>query len=358
MAAVSLDAVTVRTEDGVTLLTEVSFHVDEGEHVVLVGPSGSGKTTVIRAVAGLEHVSSGAVRFDDLDYTGVDVAKRDVGIVFQSRSLFPTQTARGNVGFPLRIRAVGDDEIQKRVEAEARALGIADLLEHWPSELSAGHRQLVEIARAMVRVPNVLLLDEPMVHLDPPMRQRLRHDLKQLQRGYGVTTLHATNDPVEAMTMADRIVALDGGAVRQIGTPGELNRAPADVHIAWLTGPISFIGVEVEPDAGGYWLTAEGLRLRAWAPELSAHVGEPLRLGIRPDGVRLLDHGGTRAVVEGRSFDSGVRTSMLRIGDATVNTQEIPHSQGESVSVSIDRCLVFGADERLVTTIGGSGEVP
>ncbi len=353
MAAVALESVTVDAADGARLLTEVSFEVAQGELVVIVGPSGSGKSSTIRAVAGLERVVSGAVRFDGVDMTHVEVRDRDVGIVFQEHALFPTHTAKRNVGFPLRIRKYGKAEIDKRVMAEARAIGIAHVLERWPRELSVGHQQLVQIARALVRVPNVLLLDEPMAHLDPPLRRRLRLDIMELQRGYGVTTIHATNDPGEAMAMADRIVAIERGRVQQIGTPAELYAAPADTHIAWLTGSISFFPARVERDTTGFWLTGEaGVRIRAWAPELGRHVGEEVSVGLRPDAVRPRPGGPVEVTIEGQTFESGAPATRVRLADVTLIVESIDEPIGTTLDVSLERCLVYGGDGRLITAVG------
>jgi ABC-type sugar transport system ATPase subunit len=352
VSAVKLESVSMLAADKTLMLDDVSFDVAQGELVVVVGPSGSGKTSVIRAVAGFNEITSGQVFFDGVDYTDVPVAERDVGMVFQSEALFPNQTARGNISFPLRIRKVKEPTVRERVAAEARALGISEILERWPLQLSFGHQQLVQIARAMVRVPNVLLLDEPLAHIDPPTRHRLRADLRQLQRGYGVTTILATNDPEEAMVMADRIVALENGRVRQIGLPHELYASPADTHIAWLTGPISLIDASVEPDTEGFWLTAGELRLRAWAPELAEHVGAGVRIGLRPESIGLSPESTTRAVVVGASFDSGHTVTKIQLGGGTVAMGSIDEPPGVSIGIRIDKYLVFGADQNLIIAAG------
>ena len=352
MSAVRLESVAMVAPDGTRILDNVSLDVAQGEMVVLVGPSGSGKTSVIRAVAGVEKIDSGRVWFDDVDVTDVRVAERDVGMVFQSSALFPTQSVRGNISFPLRIRKIKEPTVRKRVEAEARALGLSKMIERWPLQLSAGHQQLVQIARAMVRVPQVLLLDEPLAHVDPPTRHRLRADLRVLQRGYGVTTLLATNDPEEAMAMADRIVAIENGRIQQVGPPLQLYAAPADVHIAWLTGPISFIDATVQPDTQGFWLANGNFMLRAWAPALSSHVGAKVRIGLRPEGVRVVPSSSTRALVVGNSFESGQSVTKVEIGSATVAIGPLGDPPGTDVGIRIDRFLVFGADNKLIIAAG------
>lgn len=352
MASVAFESVTVDAGDGTRLLSDISFSAEQGEYVVVIGPSGSGKSSIIRTVAGLERVVSGSVRFDGSDVTQVPTAQRDVGIVFQTQALFPTHRAGANVGFPLRIRKLARDEIRKRVLAEARSLGIADMLERWPAELSVGHQQLVQLARALVRVPNVLLLDEPMAHLDPPMRTRLRRDLRELQRGYGVTTLHATNDPDEAMLMADRIVAIEAGRVQQVGTPAALRAAPVDTRVAWLTGAITFVDAVVERDSEGFWLVGAGFRLRAWPPELGRHLGATVQVGIRPEHVRPQSEAHLRAEVIGTTFESGAPATRLRLGSDTILATSIDEEPGATITIAIDRCLVYGSTGRLITTVG------
>lgn len=352
MTRLALEAVTTTAADGTVLLRDVTFTAEPGELIVLVGPSGSGKSSVIRSIAGLERVTAGRIRFDGQDVTELPTRERDVGIVFQSQALFPSQRAAANVGFPLRIRKISREETTNRVLAEARSLGIEHILDRWPPELSAGHQQLVQIARALVRVPNVLLLDEPMAHLDLPMRTRLRRDLKELQRGYGVTTVHATNDPDEAMAMADRIVAIEGGELVQIGTPAELQAAPVDTHLAWLTGAISFVDAKVERDSTGFWLVSDHLRVRAWSPELGRHVGRTVRLGIRPQHVRAEPGSPLRVEVVGPTFESGAPATRLRLGDDTITAVSIDERPGSALDVTIERYLVYGVDGQLITTVG------
>lgn len=338
--------------DGTRVLDSINLEVAQGELLVLVGQSGSGKTSVIRAIAGFEKVTSGAVLFDEVDFTNVPVGERDVGMVFQTAALFPGETARGNISFPLRIRKLRGPTVRERVAAEARALGITQILERWPNQLSAGHQQLVQIARAMVRVPSVLLLDEPMAHVDPPTRNRLRRDLRELQQGYGVTTVLATNDPDEAMRMADRIAAIENGHIRQVGTPAELYAAPADIHIAWLTGPISLIGATIEIERPGYWVVAEGFRMRAWAPELEHHVGESIHIGIRPEGIRVLPSSQIRATVEGMSFESGSPVTRVSVGGVAVAMAAVDEPAGSDLGVAIDRYFIFDSTGRLVASVG------
>jgi len=351
VASVTLNSVG-RVVADTTILDDVTLHVSDGELLVVVGPSGSGKTSLIRAIAGLDSLTSGTVQFDGEDVTETEVARRDIGMVFQANALFPTHTARGNVGFPLRVRSMRRDLIKTRVTAEARALNIEHILERWPRQLSAGYQQLVQVARAMVRVPRVLLLDEPMAHVDPPTKRRLRTEIRTLQRGYGVTTIYATNDPEEAVVMADRIAALDHGSLEQLGEPQELYQAPANAHIAFLTGPISFLNASVESLAGGFWLTGLGFRIRAWAPELHSYVGSRVRVGVRPEHVVTGGSRGVEATVMSKSFESGTPVTRVRVGEDVLAMAEVDRPAGTKISIDLERCLVFNQADALVAVVG------
>ena len=351
VSAITLDSVHSVAADGTPLLRGISLRIEQGELMALVGPSGSGKTSVIRAIAGLDRVTSGGVSFDDVDYTEMPVERRDVGIVFQSQTLLTRHTARQNVGFPLKVRKMPKSDIKIRVDAEARALGLERFLERWPNQLSAGHQQLVQIARALVRVPNVLLLDEPMAHLDLATRNRLRHDLRELQQGYGVTAVYATNDPAEARFMADRMAALEDGQLQQVGWTADLYSSPATTHIAWLTGAISFIDAVVERDTDGYWLVGDGVRIRAWAFELGHHHRQHVRVGVRPESIRLVPTSSLRATVEGVSFESGAPVTKIRLGGTSHLIPLLDAEPGTAIGVSIDQYLVFGESGRLIAAV-------
>jgi multiple sugar transport system ATP-binding protein len=352
VAGVRLQSVQAVAADGTEILRNVNLDVRDGELMVIVGQSGAGKTSVIRAVAGLDHVTSGSVLFGGVDVTQEPTGQRDVGMVFQEAALFPKHTARNNIGFGLRIRKIKKPTIRQRVDAEARALGITKMMERWPHELSAGHQQLVQIARAMVRVPKVLLLDEPMAHVDPPTRARLRSDLKELQRGYGLTTILATNDADEAMAMADTIAAIEDGTIVQSGPPTELYARPANVQIASFTGRVRFVGAYVESASEGFWLVGDGFRIRAWPPELGRFVGRGVNLGIRPEDVRVQPSSPTTAVIERQSFESGSPSTMIRLGRSTILMPAVEEPDGSVIGITIDRLLVFDDSDQLITHVG------
>jgi multiple sugar transport system ATP-binding protein len=219
-----------RAVDGIDLLAE------EGEFLVLLGPSGCGKTTLLRLLAGIEEPSGGAVLFDDEDVTGLPPRLRNVAMVFQSYALYPHMTVRENIAFPLRMRGVGKAGTADKVAWAARMFGIEPLLGRKPRELSGGERQRVALARAVVREPRVFLLDEPLSNLDAKLRASAREELRHFQRRIGVTTVYVTHDQVEAMGLGDRIVVMNQGRIRQVGTPQAIYDDPADTFVAGFLG--------------------------------------------------------------------------------------------------------------------------
>lgn len=296
MAIVELDRVTVDL-DGTRILHDVSVTVDDGELLGVVGPSGSGKTTLLRVVAGLTTPVRGDVRMNGQSVLDRPPAARNLGMVFQEPALLPNRNVRRNVSFPLEIRRQQVEEIRRRVDAEVRALHIEDLLLRRPGELSRGEEQLVQIARAMVRAPGVLLLDEPFANLDETLKLRMRAEMGLLQRGYGVTTLMTTNDPADATALPDRLVVLEEGRLVQDGTRTEIHRAPATLNAGMVTGTMAAVQATVSADADGFWLgrptTGDGtsFRLRAWSPALADRAGEEVVVGIRPEDLDVVEHG-------------------------------------------------------------------
>jgi multiple sugar transport system ATP-binding protein len=235
MVAVAARGLTKRYPGG-RAIDDLTFAVADGEALAVLGPSGSGKTTLLRLLAGLEQPTEGDVLFDGASVVGLEPWRRNAAVVFQGEVLYPAKDVRGNIAFPLRMRRLEDSEVDARVRAEAGAMGIARLLDRRPETLSAGHRQLVQLARAMVRAPSVFLIDEPLQTLDPPTRSRLRVELRLLQQGYGVTAIYATHDQEDALALGDRVAVIEGGALRQIGTGREVYEHPVDTFVAQFVG--------------------------------------------------------------------------------------------------------------------------
>lgn len=347
MAELTVDALTV-TKGGTRVLDGVDLHVDDGTLTAVVGRSGSGKTSLLRAVAGLEPVASGEVLLGGEPITHLEPQRRQVAMVFQEAVLYPFLTARGNVAFPLEIEHRPAEEVATRVSAEGRAMGIEELLDVSPGRLSAGHRQLVQIARAMVRAPRVLLLDEPLANVDSPARASLRTELRTLQRGYGVTAVHVTNDPVEAMAMGDRMAVMASGRVVQAGTPAEVYAEPSSREVAEVTGEVGLWDAEVELDPPGFLLVAGRVRLRAWARALTERVGGSVVAAVRPEDVLVGPAAGegdgpfTALVTEVQPVGHHDRVAV-DLGGFTLGARTAPGAvrRGDGVPVTLRRPLLF-----------------
>jgi multiple sugar transport system ATP-binding protein len=223
---------------GVTALDDITFDVKESEFFVMLGPTGAGKTTTLRVIAGLEHQDAGAVLFDGESIDNFTPSDRDVALVFQQYSLYPTMSVFDNLAFPLRspLRRTSKEEIKKKVEETAEKLRITHLLKRKTAHLSGGEMQRVSIGRAIVRSPRVFLMDEPLSNLDAKLREALRVELQHLQKTQGSTTLFVTHDQIEALTMADRIAVLNEGKIIQVGTPEDIYDRPASTFVAQLVG--------------------------------------------------------------------------------------------------------------------------
>lgn len=311
MASVDLQRVTLRS-GRTTRLSDVTMSIGDGEFVGIVGASGSGKTSLLRSIAGLDRIDGGIVRLGGRDVTRATPGDRNVGMVFQSPALIGHLSARRNVSFPLEIRQLDSQEIRKRVDAEVRALHIEQLMDREPSTLSVGEQQMVQIARALVRVPAVMLLDEPFASLDDQLRSRMRAEIAMLQSGYGVTTLMATNDSADVEALTGRVVVLDDGRLLQAGETAAVRRSPANLIAAVATGPLSLIDMTVIADQRGYWLVREDpaggemIRIRSWAPGLARYTGTIVTVGARPEDIEIADSGSVPAVVDRTAqFGSG-----------------------------------------------------
>ena len=268
-----------------TALSDVSLDVAEGEFVCFLGPSGCGKTTLLRAIAGLDPQTSGTIRQKGRDVSALPPAKRDFGIVFQSYALFPNLTVTHNVGYGLVSRRLRRADIERRVDELLALVGLPESGPKYPAQLSGGQQQRVALARALATSPGLLLLDEPLSALDARVRLRLRHEIKALQRRLGVTTIMVTHDQEEALTMADRIVVMNAGAIEQVGTPQEIYRRPASAFVADLVGSMNFLpGTLAAPDR--VWVNGHEF---ACPLQDGLAPGTAVRLCIRPEDVRVRD---------------------------------------------------------------------
>ena len=304
----------------------VDFSVRAGEFVVFVGPSGCGKSTLLRIVAGLEGISEGDLFIGGERVNDIPPAKRGVGMVFQSYALYPHMTARENMAFGLKLARGSREEIESRVSEAARMLQMEELMERLPKQLSGGQRQRVAIGRAIVRRPRVFLFDEPLSNLDAALRGKTRVEIAALHRRLEATMIYVTHDQVEAMTLADRIVVLNGGRVEQIGTPSELYCHPTNTFVAGFIGSpmMNFIPAKPAPAANG---TAKIL-IEGEENPIAARVDarmeseSELTLGIRPEHLRATDDQGAQLrgevqVVE-EMGESHLLHAKLRGGQTTV----------------------------------------
>src|ERR671939_1107414 len=223
-------------DNGVQAVFELSLAIDDGDFLVLVGPSGCGKTTALRMVAGLEEITDGTIEIGGRVVNEMTPKERDIAMVFQNYALYPHLTVADNIAFGLRLRKTPKAEVQKRVEWAARLLGLTQYLNRRPKELSGGQRQRVAMGRAIVRQPQVFLMDEPLSNLDAKLRVQMRADIASLQRELGTTTVYVTHDQVEAMTMGDRVAVMSKGVLQQVDAPQRLYDRPENLFVAGFIG--------------------------------------------------------------------------------------------------------------------------
>jgi len=365
MTRVELSAIT-RRFGAVTALHAVDLVIEPGEFFTLLGPSGSGKSTLLRILAGLDQPSSGRLRFDERDVTRVPPWKRETAMVFQNYALYPHMTVEQNIGYPLRVARTPRDEMRRRVAEVAEALQIGHLLARRPTQISGGQQQRVALARALVRKPKLFLCDEPLSNLDARMRLEARTFLKALQRDVGVTAVYVTHDQTEAMALSDRMAVLEGGHLRQIGTPREVYRRPATPFVATFVGspPMSILEGSLRHETiaefgfagsamreGGLTPSARrGRRVVAVgdssieAPEIDLPDGKVL-MGIRPEDARWV----------GEAWDGLVARALVAedMGHEILLTVEVggqhlvlrhygePPEMGTLGRVSVDRMALF-----------------
>ncbi|MGQ4833965.1 MAG: ABC transporter ATP-binding protein [Candidatus Asgardarchaeia archaeon] len=276
----------------VKAVDDLNLHIRDKEFLVLLGPSGCGKTTTLRMIAGLEIPTSGNIYIGDQLVNDVPTKDRNVAMVFQNWALYPHMTVFDNIAFPLKMRKYPRQEIEKKVKEVAELLQIEELLNRKPSELSGGQQQRVALGRAIVREPNVFLMDEPLSNLDAKLRVYMRAELKALQKRLGVTTIYVTHDQVEAMTMADRVAIMNKGVLQQVGSADELYSKPVNLFVASFIGspPMNFIDGIIKEEKDKLIFDANYFKLDV------SHLRELLEnkvkdseviLGIRPEDITL-----------------------------------------------------------------------
>ncbi len=340
MATVSIRG--VKKAFGATqILHGVSIEIADGEFTVLVGPSGCGKSTLLRMIAGLEEIDGGEVAIGGRVVNKVPPKQRDIAMVFQNYALYPHMSVRDNMAFSLKLARAPQAAMDERVNRAADILGLSGLLDRYPRQLSGGQRQRVAMGRAIVRDPQVFLFDEPLSNLDAKLRVQTRAELKDLHQRLRTTTVYVTHDQIEAMTMADKIVVMNGGRVEQIGSPLELYDHPANQFVAGFIGSpaMNFLPGTVEP--GGF--RAEGGSL--WPLPVSIHEnGRPAIYGVRPehlqlaaanDGVPLLVQ-----VVEPTGSETQVHGRLGALPVMGAFRERVVARPGEPIAVTADPALV------------------
>ena len=273
----------------------LDLDIADGEFLVLVGPSGCGKSTTLRMLAGLEPVDDGTVHIGDVDVTMLPPRERDIAMVFQSYALYPHMTVAENIGFHLKIKRLPKAEIAERVREAARLLDLDDYLDRKPAKLSGGQRQRVAMGRAIVRQPQVFLMDEPLSNLDAKLRVQTRTQIAALQRRLGVTTVYVTHDQVEAMTMGDRVAVLKDGVLHQCASPRELFTRPINTFVAGFIGSPAMNMLQCTATAQG--LAYGDMALPLETSQRSALTSDQATVGVRPESLRIADEGFAATIV-------------------------------------------------------------
>ena len=290
MSRISLRNVSKRFGD-VEVIDDLSVNIESGEFVVVIGPSGCGKSTLLRLIAGLEELSDGEILIGGERVNELPARDRSVAMVFQSYALYPHMTVAENMGFSLKMAGTGKDEARKAVQTTARSLELAELLDRYPKQLSGGQRQRVAIGRAIVRRPGVFLFDEPLSNLDAALRAQTRLEIADLHRDIGGTSIYVTHDQVEAMTLADRILVLNGGRVEQVGSPTDVYRRPANLFVAGFIGTpkINVLAAMAEVTNGSTTLVIgeQSVIADSSAPSGKLDHRQAFSLGLRPEALRL-----------------------------------------------------------------------
>lgn len=334
---------------GITALDSVSLDVRAGEFVTLLGPSGSGKSSLLHILAGLVSATSGTISIAGRDITRVPPQKREIGLVFQNYALFPHLTAAENIRFPHNVRKTPERDASARVAEVLELVELTALADRRPDQLSGGQQQRVAVGRAISAVPKVLLLDEPLGALDRRLRQQLGHEIRRVQRETGITTLYVTHDQEEAFTMSDRVVVMNHGEIRQVGTPEEVYARPSDSFVANFVGEVNLWPVTVDNRESGTTIAtiAETARFSARCGDDARRSAGALVVAVRPERVWVWRPDGPPPRPEIQLVDSGVIVESTFLGNsrsvvvesgrlgrttALLYDGEEPRDHGENVS--------------------------
>ncbi|WP_306120098.1 MULTISPECIES: sn-glycerol-3-phosphate ABC transporter ATP-binding protein UgpC [unclassified Roseitalea] len=323
----------------VTVIPPLDLAIEQGEFMVLVGPSGCGKTTTLRMLAGLEAVTSGTIAIAGRDVTHARPGERDCAMVFQNYALYPHMSVRDNIAYAMRVHGVDRATIDRKVADAAELLGLTGFLDRKPKNLSGGQRQRVAIGRALVRDPQAFLFDEPLSNLDAKLRVEMRTEIKLLQRRLGTTTVYVTHDQVEAMTMADRVVVMNGGIIEQAADPITLYEQPANRFVANFIGSPAMNFLDATIDGGSVHLGDQTLEL---APQDETRLGNrgAVTFGIRPEHMRHSAHQAELTFRPDVIEPLGAHTLLIgHLNGAALIAQvdpRFPVSVGENCTVPVD----------------------
>jgi sn-glycerol 3-phosphate transport system ATP-binding protein len=336
MASITMDRLNKVYAGDVRAVTDISLDIADGEMIVLVGPSGCGKSTLLRMVAGLEKITTGTLKIGDRVVNTLEPADRDIAMVFQNYALYPHMTVYNNLAYGLKNRRFPKPEIDRRVKEAAQMLEIDKFLDRKPRQLSGGQRQRVAMGRALVREPAAFLFDEPLSNLDAKLRVQMRVEIRQLQKRLRTTSLYVTHDQLEALTLADRLVVLNGGVIEQVGTPMEVYRRPASTFVATFIGSPAMNMVPLD------YLRARGGTLEGLPP------GTDL-VGLRPDDLLLappaephLTLKGTVQLLEPAGAESHIYVVLDGSGQQlTVRVPGLPEvTEGAAIALHAPRTAV------------------
>jgi ABC-type sugar transport system ATPase subunit len=361
MASVTIEHVSKRF-GSFEAVSDLNLSIRDGEFMSLLGPSGCGKTTTLNMIAGLETPGSGAIRIGERDVTHLPAMHRDVAMVFQSYALYPHMTVARNMGFALKIRGVAEAEIAARVKQAAGMLSLETVLDRYPKQLSGGQRQRVALGRALVRSPQVCLLDEPLSNLDAVLRTQTRAELSRLFKTVNTTAIYVTHDQSEAMTMSDRIAVFSHGRLQQVGEPLDIYRSPANRFVAAFVGSPAMTFLDaVCTDAGALAVGELRFGCPVGAPGLAP--GKRVTIGLRPEDVSI-GAAGERSVVEivehlGSLQIIHVRAAGHRILAQVADTDTIRRGDALMISVKPHNLYLFSADtEQALYTPGRDSLAP
>ena len=341
MAQVDLIGLIKRFAD-VTALNNVAFDIHEQEFVTMLGPTGAGKTTTLRCVAGLEKLDQGEVRLNGVNLNPLPPGQRNMAFVSQHYALYPHLTVFKNLQFPLDKTTLSKEDKKKRIEMIAQVLHIDHLLQRYPSKLSGGEMQRVVIGRAMVRSPQLFLLDEPLSNLDAKLREELRFELKRLQKEAGATTLYVTHDQIEAMSMSDRVVVIHRGVIQQIGTPAEIYSYPANTLVSSIVGTPQMNLAPVVVEADRFRIASNGHGAALPGPYLGILPAGKYSLGIRPEDVKIVPEGAPNSLnaevylIEAFGYEKLVEISLGQLRIRARVSPRMAVKTGDEISILFD----------------------